>query len=121
MSINPDDSIPNSKARSIAFPAQDLRRANLLAGPPDSGVLRSGYVRLHPGESIGLHSTHEGEEIIIPISGIGELRIPGYETLPVAPGSILYNPPETEHDVVNTGCEMLEYLYIFAKPAEKAD
>jgi hypothetical protein len=121
MSPNPDDSFTKSKARLIAFPTIDKKHASLLAGPPVSGVLRSGFVRLLPGESIGLHSTRGGEEIILPISGRGELRFSGGEMLPVEPGSILYNPPETEHDVVNTGSGTLEYIYIVAISNEKAD
>lgn len=115
MNPTPDNSFPNPKARSIAFPTDDRKRVRLLAGPPESYFLKSGYVRLSPGESIGLHSTSGGEEIILPISGDGEVRYPGADPLRVSPGSMIYNPPLTEHDVINTGEGVLEYIYIVAK------
>jgi quercetin dioxygenase-like cupin family protein len=115
MNPNPENSFPNPKARSITFPTDDRKRVQLLAGSPESYFLKSGYVRLSPGESIGLHSTSEGEEIILPISGEGEVRYPGADPLRVSPGSMIYNPPQTEHDVINTGEDVLEYIYIVAK------
>jgi mannose-6-phosphate isomerase-like protein (cupin superfamily) len=114
MSINSDDSFPNPKARSIAFQTDDRHRVNLLSGPPETRFLKSGYVKLSPGESIGFHSTGRGEEIIVPISGEGEVRFPGAEPFRVSPGFLIYNPPETEHDVINTGEGVLEYIYIVA-------
>ncbi len=115
MSINADDSFPNSKARSIAFPTDDQHRVILLSGPPETRFLKSGYVKLSPGESIGFHSTGRGEEIILPISGEGEVRFPGADPFRVSPGFMIYNPAETEHDVINTGEGVLEYIYIVAK------
>jgi quercetin dioxygenase-like cupin family protein len=115
MNLKPDDSLPNLKARLVSFPTDDRHRVSLLSGPPETRFLRSGYVKLSPGESIGFHSTHASEEIIIPISGEGEIRFPGTETLRVSPGSMIYNPPETEHCVINTGEGVLEYIYIVAK------
>jgi quercetin dioxygenase-like cupin family protein len=115
MNLNPDDSLPNFKARSIAFPKEDRHRVSLLSGPPETLFLKSGYVKLSPGESIGLHSTNGGEEVILPVSGEGEVRYPGKDPLRVSPGSMIYNPPETVHDVINTGAGVLEYIYIVAK------
>ncbi len=53
MSLNPDDSLPIPKARSIAFPTDDRHRVNLLSGPPETWFLKFGYVKLSLGESIG--------------------------------------------------------------------
>ena len=77
--------------------------------------MRSGIVLLQPGESVGLHSTEEKEEIIITLSGRGELSSPGGDPLAMHPGCLLYNPPQTPHDVVNTGDQPLRYIYIVAK------
>ena len=63
MMLNPEESFSIPEARSIALPADDRQRVQLLAGPPESRFLRSGYVKLTPGESVGSHSTHEGEEV----------------------------------------------------------
>ena len=114
--LNPEESFSIPEARSIALPADDRRRLQLLAGPPESRFLRSGYVKLTPGESVGSHSTHEGEELIIPISGQGELAIMGSTRLSLRLGLMAYIPPGTEHDVINTGKDVLEYVYVVASP-----
>jgi len=86
----------------------------LLGGPPQTAVLRSGHVLLAPGKSVGLHTTGEGEEMIIPLSGQGQLSGPAMEPLVVEPGFILYNPPRIYHDVTNTGTVPLSYIYVVA-------
>jgi mannose-6-phosphate isomerase-like protein (cupin superfamily) len=101
--------------RAIDLPTNGEPHLSLLKGAPDSAGMRSGYVRLLPGESVGLHSTEGNEEVVVPLSGTGELRSPGAETLAIHPGRVLYNPPHTPHDVVNTGSEPLCYIYIVAK------
>jgi quercetin dioxygenase-like cupin family protein len=116
MMLNPEDSFSIPKARSIAIPTDDRQRVQLLAGPPESCFLRSGYVKLLTGEAVGLHSTHEGEEVIIPISGQGELAIMGSTRLSLHPGLMAYIPPGTEHNVINTGKDVLEYVYVVASP-----
>ena len=77
--------------------------------------MRSGCVELLPGESIGLHSTEENEEMLVTLSGSGELCSPGTDPLPMHSGCVLYNPPHTPHDVVNTGDKPLRYIYVVAK------
>ncbi len=86
----------------------------LLGGPPQTAVLRSGHVLLAPGESVGLHTTGEGEEVVIPLSGQGLLSGPATEPLVVEPGVIIYNPPRTRHEVTNTGKVPLSYIYVVA-------
>ncbi|MEM5773876.1 MAG: cupin domain-containing protein [Anaerolineaceae bacterium] len=78
----------------------------------DSAGMKSGCVVLAPGENVGEHSTHDHEEILVPLSGTGELRIPGQPVFTVQPGCLLYNPPDTLHDVVNTGSQPLRYVFI---------
>ncbi len=99
----------------ISFPALEEKYTRLLGGPPETSGMRSGYVVLAPEESVGFHDSNDHEEVIIPLTGTGELRFDGLDSLPVHPGCILYNPPHTGHDVVNTGKELLKYIYIIAK------
>jgi mannose-6-phosphate isomerase-like protein (cupin superfamily) len=101
--------------KTIPIPVSEEKYARLLGGPPETSGMRSGYVVLKPGESVGFHNSNDHEEVIIPLTGIGELRFDGVDSSPVYPGCILYNPPHTEHDVVNTGDELLKYIYIVAK------
>jgi quercetin dioxygenase-like cupin family protein len=104
-----------SQPKTIPIPASEEKYARLLSGPPETSGMRSGYVVLAPGESVGFHNSNDHEEVIIPLAGKGELRFDGLDSLPVQPGCILYNPPHTGHDVVNTGIEPLKYIYIVAK------
>jgi mannose-6-phosphate isomerase-like protein (cupin superfamily) len=99
----------------MMLPAADEKYAPLLQADHDSVSMRSGFVRLFSGESVGLHSTGANEELVIPLSGTGELRSPGFETLPIHYGCVLYNPPNTPHDVVNMGEEPLCYIYVVVK------
>jgi quercetin dioxygenase-like cupin family protein len=101
--------------RSIPFPAGGTNYLSLLGGPPDSVSIRSGYVELAPGDSVGLHSTEDYEEMIVPLSGCGQLISPGADPLPITNNFIVYNPPHTPHDVMNTGDVPLRYIYIVTK------
>jgi oxalate decarboxylase/phosphoglucose isomerase-like protein (cupin superfamily) len=112
---HPNPDISNvSKSKSIPLPSVDARYTILLAGSPETVSMRSGYVVLSPGETVGLHTSGDHEEVIVPLSGTGELIVPGMENIPIKPGCILYNPPHTQHDVINTGDKPLKYIFIVA-------
>jgi len=76
--------------------------------------MRSGRVRLVPGESIGLHNTNANEELLVFLSGSGVARIGEDTRLQVGAGKVAYIPPQTAHDVVNTGSEPLMYVFCVA-------
>lgn len=87
----------------------------ILNGPPESVSMRSGLVVLSPGEDVGIHSTKEYEEVVIVLEGQGEMQITAGEPLAMGAGVAVYCPPETEHNVVNTGTVPLRYVYVVAK------
>jgi len=87
----------------------------LLGGPPESVTLRSGAVNLNPGKTVGVHSTENNEELIIVLEGKGEFIFSDEEKLEIEDGVVLYCPPNTEHDVKNTGTRSLKYIYVVAK------
>jgi len=87
----------------------------VLSGPPESLTMRSGLVTLSPGESAGEHSTESFEELVIVFRGHGEMRLTGGAVLPIGPSRLAYCPPNTTHDVVNTGTSRLQYLYVVAE------
>jgi mannose-6-phosphate isomerase-like protein (cupin superfamily) len=103
------------KSKSISYSQRNDKYINLLSGSPETISMRSGYVILPPGESIGMHSTGDNEEMLIPLSGTGELLVPGNENLGIHSGCVLYNPPHTQHDVLNTGNQPLKYIFIVSK------
>lgn len=86
----------------------------VLPGPPETIRLKSGMVTLPAGESVGAHNTGEREELVYTLSGSGEFRTENGEVLALSPGAAVYCPPNTGHDVFNTGDEELRYLYVTA-------
>ena len=83
----------------------------LLAGKPQTYGMRSGRVYLSPGQACGLHSTKDREELLVFLGGEGELIIGQDNSFQVGKGKVCYIPPQTDHDVKNTGSEPLVYVY----------
>jgi mannose-6-phosphate isomerase-like protein (cupin superfamily) len=87
----------------------------VLKGPPESVNMKSGYVVLSPGKSVGKHSTEHHEELLVVLEGAGEMLFKDGSKLPVKANSAVYCPPETEHDVMNSGSQVLRYVYVVAE------
>jgi len=87
----------------------------VLSGPPESVTMKSGLVVLAPGKSVGKHSTGQNEELLVVLEGQGEMTFRDGSKLPVKANSALYCPPETEHNVTNTGTGLLRYVYVVAR------
>ena len=75
-------------------------------------AVRSGHVFLKENEAVGEHNTEDMEEVIIVLDGHGELTINRKEKLNFEENSALYVPPNTVHDVKNTGKVDLRYVYV---------
>jgi quercetin dioxygenase-like cupin family protein len=90
----------------------------ILGGPPETSTMRSGLVTLAPKKSVGRHSTEKYEELVIVIEGKGKMEVTGGNTLRFTKGEVVYCPPNTEHNVTNTGKEFLKYLYVVAEAKE---
>jgi len=90
----------------------------LLDRSKETSAIDSGFVFLSPGESVGEHSTENFEEVVVFLEGEGKAVIES-EGLAVSRGRVLYVPPETKHDIVNTGSEPLRYVYIVTKAWEE--
>ncbi|NLH17574.1 MAG: cupin domain-containing protein [Phycisphaerae bacterium] len=87
----------------------------LLTGQPQTRGMRSGRVFLKAGQECGLHSTKAHEEILVFLGGQGTARVGDpAESLSVRQGKILYIPPHTPHNIVNSGTEPLVYIYCVA-------
>jgi quercetin dioxygenase-like cupin family protein len=76
--------------------------------------MRSGFVRLKPGESVGWHTTGINEEELIILKGRGEALIEGQPARAFVSPRLVYIPPQTRHNVANTAAELLEYVYVVA-------
>ena len=86
----------------------------LLQGIPQTAGMRSGFVRLKPGGSVGWHTTGQNEEALVVLRGRGEARIEGQPGRAIEAPMLVYIPPATRHNVANTGAEPLEYVYVVA-------
>ena len=87
----------------------------LLSGPPESMTMRAGKVVLKPGKTVGRHSTEGNEELLVVLVGEGVFLLSNGQKMEISSGNVLYCPPDTEHDVQNTGSTALEYIYVVAK------
>ena len=91
----------------------------LLKGVPQTAGMRSGFVRLKPGETVGWHSTGQNEESLVILHGAGDALIEGQPARHFAAPRMVYIPPTTRHNVTNTGSEALEYVYVVAPAGGK--
>lgn len=85
-----------------------------LKGVPQTAGMRSGFVRLKPGESVGWHTTGQNEEALVILRGEGAALIDGQASRTLAAPMLAYIPPATRHNVSNTGKDVLEYVYVVA-------
>ena len=100
------------QARLVTLDPKADQYVRVLGGPPATVTMRSGYVVLAPGKSVGEHSTESYEEAVIVLEGDGEMVIAGGPTLCLTAWSVAYCPPGTKHNVTNTGKSTLRYLYV---------
>ena len=105
----------NQKPKLIMLDKLSPNSSQVLNGPPETVTMRSGYIVLAPSKSVGRHSTKDNEEALVILAGKGEFRIIGGAMLHLQPYCVAYCPPNTEHDVVNTGTDTLRYIYIVAR------
>jgi mannose-6-phosphate isomerase-like protein (cupin superfamily) len=96
-------------------PDKESEHLVVLSGPPQTVSMRSGVVTLEPEGSVGLHSTENYEELIIILEGQATILVKGRTPVMAESGNAFYCPPDTEHDVFNSGTEPLRYIYIVAE------
>ena len=97
---------------------KNAENQKLLDGKPQTCGMRSGRVYLAPGQACGQHSTENKEEVLVFLSGQGELLIGENGSFQVGQGKVSYIPPHMGHDVKNTGTEPLVYIYCVAPVVE---
>jgi mannose-6-phosphate isomerase-like protein (cupin superfamily) len=100
------------KARAIKLDSKDRYTRLFSVKNSNAMSLRSGHVVLQENENIGEHNTGSSEEVIIALEGKGRLYAKGCEALDLEEGTALYVPPDTVHDVKNSGKGVLRYVYV---------
>jgi mannose-6-phosphate isomerase-like protein (cupin superfamily) len=106
--------IEKPSAKVLKLDSGGKKDLQLLSGPPETVVMKSGLVNLEPQQSVGKHNTGQHEEMLVVLRGEGKMLFGDGTSLPIDTNHVLYCPPETEHDVVNTGTGVLRYVYIVA-------
>jgi len=104
---------PSRKPLTLPLACADVE-CPLLNGPPRTASMRSGFVRLAPGQSVGWHSTGHNEESLVILHGKGDALIGGGTRHSFTAPGFVYIPPDTRHNVTNTGHETLEYVFVVA-------
>ncbi len=103
--------------RTKAFSAELKSRqrfTRLLGDSSRMKGLRSGLVTLKPRESIGEHKTENKEEVIIILEGSAVIYHGKNKRIKAPPNTFVYIPPETVHNVKNSGSKTLRYIYVTA-------
>jgi quercetin dioxygenase-like cupin family protein len=103
------------KPMLISFNPDSSAYQELLSGPPSCSGMYSGLVTLLPDETVGHHNTEEYEEMLVILSGEGEMIFSDKKTFKLKYGVVAYCPPHTEHDVKNTSSIPLKYIYTASK------
>ncbi|MGH2272819.1 cupin domain-containing protein [Anaerohalosphaeraceae bacterium U12dextr] len=92
----------------------DSQEYQRLMQAPQTLGMKAGRVFLGPGDECGSHSTEAREELLVFLNGRGQAVFGGKDRLLVGKGKVLYIPPHTQHNIVNTGSDPLVYVYCVA-------
>lgn len=114
-SQNTQSSAKHPLPKIITFNPDTTIYQEICDGDKDSTVFYSGVVTMAPGKSGHVHSTEIYEEMIMVLSGQAQVRITNGKNLDLEYGNIGFIPPDTEHQVFNTGTTSLKYIYVAVK------
>ncbi|MFA4854920.1 MAG: cupin domain-containing protein [Candidatus Omnitrophota bacterium] len=102
------------KIKTFAVKLKAGQRFTRLLGDPSKKGLRAGLVTLKPGESIGEHKTEHKEEVIVILNGSAIIYYGKNKKIKAPQNTFAYIAPETTHNVKNSGCKILQYIYVTA-------
>ena len=77
--------------------------------------LAMGVNETDPGGMVPEHKHDIEEEVMFFLSGKGKF-VTEDEEIPLEPGVCIYNPPGGRHKIVNTGQEILKFVWIYSPP-----
>jgi putative monooxygenase len=79
--------------------------------------LAMGVNETHVGGSVPRHKHEKEEEVMYFLQGRGQF-ITETQTIELEPGICVYNPPGEFHSIVNTGDEVLKFVWIYSPQLE---
>jgi mannose-6-phosphate isomerase-like protein (cupin superfamily) len=100
--------------------APNKRVVKHLAAPwtLDTKNLWVGTSTVEPGNETNAHSHDHNEEVFYCVSGTGIMIVDGEEQ-EYTPGTVVFSPPGTVHQVVNTGAVPLKSVCSVSPPFEQ--
>lgn len=101
----------NQEPRCVPFSGTE-KFTRLLPGVPDTAGMKSGYMILRPGESVGEHKTTGREEAIVILEGKAAVYVEQKFAFVAEAESLVYIPPEIAHDIKNETDKPLRYVYV---------
>ena len=106
------------KIKVICMQLKGRQRFLRLLGDSSKAIgLRSGLVTLKPQELIGEHKTENKEEVIIILKGSATVYYGKGKKIRAPQNTFVYIPPETTHNVKNSGSKILQYVYVTTQVA----
>jgi len=75
--------------------------------------LAMGVNETYPGSMVPEHKHDIQEEVMYFVSGRGKF-ITEDEEIEIYPGTVIYNPPGESHKILNTGDEVLRFIWIYS-------
>lgn len=75
--------------------------------------LAMGVNETYPGSMVPEHKHDIQEEVMYFVSGQGKF-ITEDEEIEIYPGTVIYNPPGKSHKILNTGDEVLRFIWIYS-------
>lgn len=75
--------------------------------------LAMGVNETHVGGMVPKHKHDTEEEVMFFLQGKGQF-ITDEEVIELKPGICIYNPPGSNHSIVNTGDEVLKFVWIYS-------
>jgi len=77
--------------------------------------LAMGVNETYAGGMVPEHVHEKEEEVMFFLAGRGVFVTEGRE-IPLEPGVCIYNPPGKPHKIINTGDEVLKFVWIYSPP-----
>ena len=123
MSLSGDEILKHVREHDVKgdrFGPPHERTIKHLAAPWTMGThyIWMGTTEVDPGSSSSLHSHDEHEEIFFIIGGHGKIRVDDEEET-IGPGSCIYIPIGSSHQLINTGDETLKVVASASPPFDR--
>ena len=95
--------------------ARPPRRSWILVSEKTVGAqnLAMGVNETYPGGMVPEHTHDKEEEVMYFVAGRGKFVTEGKE-IPLEAGVCIYNPPGKPHKIINTGDEILRFVWIYS-------